>query len=102
LALQLCRNETLRRPTEIDEARLRAHFPKCRRSDVLLIVLGMETALRISELVALRVQDVWRNRAPVSVLHCARRHLKGGRGSAGSGGHFAADSAQQLRAVGAR
>jgi site-specific recombinase XerD len=66
-------------PTEIDEARVRTHLQTCSPRDALLVDLGQETGLRVSELVALRVENVWRNGAPVSVLRVPRRLLKGGK-----------------------
>jgi integrase len=66
-------------PTELDEARVRAHLRGCAPRDALLVDLGQETGLRVSELLALRVEYVWRNGAPVSVLRVPRRLLKGGK-----------------------
>ncbi len=40
----------------------------------------METGLRLSELLSLKVSSVWQNGAPVSVLRVPRWQLKGGRG----------------------
>lgn len=67
-------------PTEVDEARLRAYLPRCRVRDALLIELGFETGLRISELLSLKVGDVWKAGAPLGLLKVPRRRLKGGRG----------------------
>ena len=66
-------------PTEIDEAKVRTHLQICSPRDALLVDLGQETGLRVSELVALRVENVWRNEGPVSVLRVPRRLLKGGK-----------------------
>jgi hypothetical protein len=48
--------------------------------DQLLVVMGMNTGLRLRELLGLTVGAVWRDGAPVSVLQVDRRNLKGGRG----------------------
>ena len=67
-------------PTELDEARIEAYLPKCPPRDSLLIVLGFNTGLRISELLSLKVGDVSLGGVPRSVLRVPRRNLKGGRG----------------------
>jgi integrase len=66
--------------SELDEERLRAFLPQVPARDQLLIILGMETGLRLSELLSLEVRNVWQNGAPMSVLRVPRRQLKGGRG----------------------
>ncbi|MFZ5497218.1 MAG: tyrosine-type recombinase/integrase [Verrucomicrobiota bacterium] len=48
--------------------------------DRLLVGLGMETGLRISELAGLRVGNVWREDGPVQCLRMTRSRLKGGSG----------------------
>lgn len=67
-------------PDELDEERLRPVLEKCAPRDRLLIVLGFETGLRISELLSLRVGEVWQSGAPVRILRLTRNRLKGGRG----------------------
>lgn len=70
-------------PNDLDEARLLAYLPRCSARNRLLVVLGMETGLRLSELTGpfgLTVGDVWRGGGPVAVLRMDRRRLKGGRG----------------------
>lgn len=66
-------------PTEIDEARVHAHLEICSPRDSLLVHLGEETGLRVSEMLSLRVENAFRNGAPVSVLRVPRRQLKGGK-----------------------
>ncbi|WP_438480834.1 tyrosine-type recombinase/integrase [Oleiharenicola lentus] len=67
-------------PTDLDWERLNQHLPCCDPRDRALIELGVQTGLRLSELLALRIQDVWRNGTPLPVLRVSRRNLKGGRG----------------------
>lgn len=67
-------------PTELDEERLRPVLATCAKRDRLLCELGFETGLRISELLGLRVGDVWQGGAPVRFLRVSRNRLKGGRG----------------------
>lgn len=67
-------------PTELDEERLQPILDAARKRDRLLIVIGFETGLRISELLGLRVADVWQAGSPVKTLRVARRRLKGGCG----------------------
>jgi integrase/recombinase XerD len=67
-------------PDELDEERLRLVLTTCTPRDRLLIELAFETGLRISELLGLRVSDVWRGGEPVRVLGVTRKRLKGGRG----------------------
>lgn len=68
-------------PNEIDEARIREALPHLATRDRLLIELGFETGLRLSELLSLRVRDVWRDGKPLEVLRTGRARLKGGRGA---------------------
>lgn len=67
-------------PTDLDWERLCLHLSCCQPRDRALVELGVQTGLRLSELLGLRIQDVWRNGAPLSVLRVSRRNLKGGRG----------------------
>lgn len=67
-------------PDELDEERLRSVLMTCDPRNRLLIELGFETGLRVSELLGLRMGDVWRSGAPVRVLAVTRKRLKGGRG----------------------
>ena len=67
-------------PNELDEGKLQAELLRCAPRDRLLVVMGLETGLRLSELLSLRTGGVWKNGAPVSVLRVSRRQLKGGRG----------------------
>ncbi|WP_438482560.1 tyrosine-type recombinase/integrase [Oleiharenicola lentus] len=48
--------------------------------DGLLIVAALKSGFRVSELLAIRIQDVWHNGAARPTLTIARRLLKGGRG----------------------
>jgi len=56
-----------------------AELPSHPLRSQLLVIVGFETGLRISELCGLLVGDVWRNGACVSTLRMSRRRLKGGR-----------------------
>lgn len=67
-------------PTDLDWERLSQHLPRCHPRDRALVELGVQTGLRLSELLGLRIQDVRRNGATLSVLRVSRRNLKGGRG----------------------
>jgi site-specific recombinase XerD len=67
-------------PTELDEVRLDLHLSHCPPRDMLLVRLGLETGLRISELLSLKICDVWQRDHAVSLLRVARARLKGGRG----------------------
>jgi integrase len=44
-----------------------------------LVVLGTTTGLRVSELLALKIEDVWTGTAPRPRIYVARRHTKGKR-----------------------
>jgi integrase len=66
-------------PTDIDEARVIAYLPWCSARDRLLVILGLQTGLRLSELLRLTVSSVWQQGAPVSVIRVQRKALKGGR-----------------------
>ncbi len=48
--------------------------------DQLIIVAALRTGFRVSELLSLRIGDVWAGNAPRSSITIERRHLKGGRG----------------------
>jgi integrase len=50
--------------------------------DRLLVILGLNTGLRISELLPLRWSQLVRNGEPTPLLEVSRRFLKGGRGPA--------------------
>lgn len=47
-----------------------------RTRDKALFVLGVRTGLRISELLSLKVGDVWQHGRVVDLVYIARRHLK--------------------------
>lgn len=47
--------------------------------DRLLFVLGINTGFRVSELLSLRWEQLWRNGKPVDVVTVTRAKLKGGR-----------------------
>ena len=66
-------------PTELDETRLEDYLPQCMPRDALLITLGMETGLRVSELLSLAIHDVSCEGVPVTALRVPKRNLKGGR-----------------------
>ncbi len=51
-----------------------------RMRDRLLMLTGLYTGFRITEILALRVADVWKNNEPGRVVTVSRRHLKGGAG----------------------
>lgn len=68
--------------TEPEYSTLTAHLAAAQRTrDRLLLVLGCASGYRISELLSLRVGDVWRNGDVVHEVTIARRNLKGGRGA---------------------
>jgi site-specific recombinase XerD len=67
-------------PNELDEERIRALLPKLSARDAMLIELGFETGLRLSEMLSLTIGSVWKGGAPVSVLRATRSCLKGGSG----------------------
>ncbi|WP_129049213.1 tyrosine-type recombinase/integrase [Oleiharenicola lentus] len=67
-------------PSELDEVRLEPVLAAAVPRDRLLVVLGLETGLRISELVGLKVGEVWQADSPVRVLRLTRARLKGGAG----------------------
>ncbi len=51
-----------------------------RMRDRVLFVTGLYTGFRISEILSLRVADVWKNGEPAMVITVSRRQLKGGTG----------------------
>lgn len=67
-------------PTELDEARIRLALPQCAPRDRLIVELRFQTGLRISELLGLRVGDVWHGGISLTVLRVSRARLKGGQG----------------------
>ena len=68
--------------TEAEFTSLTTHFSAAGKTrDVLLLKLGCGTGYRISELLALRVRDVWTGTGVAKELTIARRNLKGGRGA---------------------
>ena len=42
-----------------------------------LFLLGLNTGARISELLSLNVEDVWRYNRPVDIIYFQKRHTKG-------------------------
>jgi integrase len=68
--------------TESEFSHLSAHFAAAGKTrNLLLLKLGCGTGYRISELLALRVRDVWTGAEVARELTIARRNLKGGRGA---------------------
>lgn len=68
--------------TESEFSLLSAHISAAGRTrNLLLLKLGCGTGYRISELLALRVCDVWTGTDVAKELTIARRKLKGGRGA---------------------
>jgi len=68
--------------TESEFSHLSAHFSAAGRTrNLLLLKLGCGSGYRISELLALRVRDVWTGTEVSKELTIARRNLKGGRGA---------------------
>ena len=64
----------------IDERpQLLAALPRAR--DRLFLILALHTGLRVSELLSLRVGQVWRGGAAVDFVDVPRRLLKGGKGA---------------------
>jgi integrase len=51
-----------------------------RMRDRLLFLTGLYTGFRITEILSLRVADVWVNGEPGRVVTVSRRNLKGGAG----------------------
>ncbi len=67
-------------PTDLDWERVSQHLPSRHPRDRAIVELGVQTGLRLSELLGLRIQDVWKGGAPLPILRVSRRNLKGGRG----------------------
>ena len=68
--------------TEPEFSLLSAHFSAAGKTrNLLLLKLGCGTGYRISELLALRVCDIWTGTEVAKELTIARRNLKGGRGA---------------------
>ncbi len=66
-------------PTELDEQRVIAALKFFPLSEQVIVILGFETGLRLTELCRLPTGAVWRNGACVSVLRISRRFLKAGK-----------------------
>ena len=69
--------------TQAELAAIERILPQFPLRDAALLRLALHTGFRISELLALRVRDVWAGEGPRSSVTVARRHLKGGRGVRG-------------------
>ena len=68
--------------TDSEFTSLSAHFSTAGKTrDVLLLKLGCGTGYRISEILALRVRDVWTGNDVSQEVTIARKNLKGGRGA---------------------
>jgi integrase len=68
--------------TESEFSLLSAYFSAAKKTrNLLLLKLGCGSGYRISELLALRVRDVWTGSEVARELTIARRNLKGGRGA---------------------
>lgn len=78
-------------PSDLDWERLVQHLPLFSPRDRALIELGAQTGLRLSELLKLRIEDVWRDGAALPVLRVSRRNLKGG-----CGRHFRSVSSRTI------
>lgn len=71
------------RPLSTDEYRmvLRAFHGPCEHRNRLLFVLGVSTGFRISELLSLKLGDVWKHDKPVTRIRVRRAHMKGAKAS---------------------
>ena len=67
-------------PNDLDEERIERALPDCPPRDRALVVVAMETGLRLSELLRLQIGSVWQGGTCVPILRVSRRDLKGGRG----------------------
>jgi integrase len=68
--------------TDSEFSALSSHFAASGNTrNLLLLKLGCSTGYRISELLALRVRDVWTGTEVAHEITIARRNLKGGRGA---------------------
>ena len=67
-------------PSELDEVRLEPVLAEETPRNRGLVCLGMETGLRVSELIGLRVGDVWQGGVAVRHLRLTRSRMKGGKG----------------------
>jgi integrase len=63
--------------TPEERLRLLAVLPNPR--DQLLVVLGLNTGFRVSELLSLKWGQLWSDGQPLAFVEVARRHIKGGR-----------------------
>ncbi len=63
--------------TPEERLRLLAVLPNPR--DRLLVVMGLNTGFRVSELLSLKWGQIWRDGQPLAYVEVARRNLKGGR-----------------------
>lgn len=66
--------------TAIEEELLLRHLETVGPRDRLVCELGLQTGLRCTELLSLRVGEVWSGTAPLSQVRIQRRRLKGGKG----------------------
>jgi integrase len=65
--------------SQADEESLLAHVAALPLRDQALILAGLRTGLRITEVLSLNVGDVWRQGTVPSAVRIERRALKGGR-----------------------
>lgn len=68
-----------------EEAQLLRILPFIPERDRCLLIVGLNTGFRASELTAIKIADVWDGASVRAELTLARRHLKGGRGVHRSG-----------------
>ncbi len=66
--------------TPAEEAAVIGVLPRFPARDRLLVLMGLRTGLRISELLSLNIGQVWRDGRPRAELHVQRRQLKFGAG----------------------
>ncbi len=60
-----------------DSTRQQAFTGKYELRNRTLFLLGLNTGARISELLSLNVEDVWRYNRPVDIIYFQKRHTKG-------------------------